>query len=166
MDGIRAVVSAMALAIPAISEIFLVSALIYYIFAVLGVNLMSGLFLGCYSSGYLQDPYYLLAPDNNINRSWWVAGRGLGSYSLYFFSGALLDILALVIFRCEANSGSQVITNSYYHDSINVTVPPWQMNTTWGANGGLNRFDNVIMSLWVLFQVRFFTLQEAAGCLY
>ena len=71
--------------------------------------------------------------------------------------------------RCDANDGSQVITNSYYHDSINVTVPPWQMNTTWGANGILNRFDNVIMSLWVLFQVGavhgpYLPLWEGWGC--
>ena len=55
--------------------------------------------------------------------------------------------------RCEANSGMQTITNSYYHDSINVTVPAWQLNSTWGANGVLPRFDNPIMALWTLFQV-------------
>ena len=56
--------------------------------------------------------------------------------------------------RCEANDGYQNISNSWYYDSINVTMPPWQLNSTWGANGVLARFDNVIMSLWVLFQVR------------
>ena len=70
MDGIRAVVASMAQAIPAISEIFLVASLLYYIFAVLGVNLMSGLFMGCYSGGSLMDPYYLVAADESINRTW------------------------------------------------------------------------------------------------
>ena len=64
-------VMAMITAIPAIGEVLLVAALFYYIFGVLGVNLMSGLFLGCYSSGNWLDPYYLVAPENNINRSWW-----------------------------------------------------------------------------------------------
>lgn len=72
MDGVRVVVVAMITAIPAIGEVLLVAALFYYIFGVLGVNLMDGLFLGCYSSGSLLDPYYLVATDDNINRSWWV----------------------------------------------------------------------------------------------
>ena len=55
--------------------------------------------------------------------------------------------------RCESNSGSQNITNSWYHDSINVTMPPYQLSTTWGANGILSRFDKVIMAIWVLFPV-------------
>ena len=55
--------------------------------------------------------------------------------------------------RCEANSGSQTITNSWYHDSINVTVPAWHLSTTWTANSVLLRFDNVIMALWVLLNV-------------
>ncbi len=60
----------MAAAIPAVSEVLLVALLFYYIFAVLGVNLLCGLFLGCYSWGELLDPYYLVTPDNNINRTW------------------------------------------------------------------------------------------------
>lgn len=32
-------------------------------------------------------------------------------------------------------------------------MPPWQLETTWGSNGNNNRFDNVLMSLWVLFQI-------------
>ena len=55
--------------------------------------------------------------------------------------------------RCEDNGGLQSITTSNYHESINVTVPLWQLNTTWGDNGILSRFDNVIMALWTLFQV-------------
>ncbi len=35
-----------------------------------GVNLMYGLFNGCYSGGAILDPYYLVAPEANINRSW------------------------------------------------------------------------------------------------
>ena len=60
-------------------------------------------------------------------------------------------------FRCEANSGSQTIVNSWYHDSINVTVPAWQMSTTWTATSVLFRFDNAIMALWVLLTVMFTT---------
>jgi hypothetical protein len=71
VDGIRVVVTAMVKCIPAVSEVFLVAVLFYYIFAVLGLNLMCGLFLGCYSSGNLLDPYYLVPPDQNINKSWW-----------------------------------------------------------------------------------------------
>ncbi|GAX83897.1 hypothetical protein CEUSTIGMA_g11321.t1, partial [Chlamydomonas eustigma] len=119
-DGIRVVVAAMVKSIPAVSEVFLVAALFYYIFAVLGVNLMCGLFLGCYSSGNLLDPYYLVPPDQNINRSW-----------------------------CEA--GMQNISTSYYHNYLNITVPEWSVQTDWGANGVLSRFDNAIMSLWVVF---------------
>ena len=70
MDGIRVVVMAMAESIPAIGEVLLVGALFYYIFSVLGVNLMSGLFLGCYSSGNILDPYYLVADGESINRTW------------------------------------------------------------------------------------------------
>jgi hypothetical protein len=70
IDGIRVVVTAMVRAIPAIGEIFLVGILFYYIFAVLGVNLMCGLFLGCYSGGNFLDPYYLVEPGATINRSW------------------------------------------------------------------------------------------------
>ena len=70
MDGIRVVVMAMAESIPAIGEVLLVGALFYYIFSVLGVNLMSGLFLGCYSSGNILDPYYLVADGESINKTW------------------------------------------------------------------------------------------------
>ncbi len=74
MDGVRVVVMAMMKAIPAIGEVILVAALFYYIFAVLGVNLMSGLFYNCYDttgswSGPL-DPYYLVPNGQNINKSW------------------------------------------------------------------------------------------------
>ena len=70
MDGVRVVVMAMARAIPAIGEVLLVASLFYYIFSVLGVNLMSGLFFGCYSSNSLLDPYYLVAEGSSINRTW------------------------------------------------------------------------------------------------
>ena len=60
----------MARSIPAIGEVLLVGALFYYIFGVLGVSLMSGLFLGCYSSGSILDPYYLVAEGETINRTW------------------------------------------------------------------------------------------------
>ena len=70
MDGVRTVAAAMARAIPAIGEVLLVASLFYYIFSVLGVNLMSGLFFGCYSSDNLLDPYYLVAEGSSINRTW------------------------------------------------------------------------------------------------
>ena len=69
MDGIRVVVMAMVTAIPTIAEILLVASIFYYIFAVLGVNLMMGQFDGCFSGGSLLDPAYLVR-EGNINRSW------------------------------------------------------------------------------------------------
>ena len=47
----------------------MVGALFYFIFAVLGVNILMGRFDGCYSSGEILDPYYLV-PNGNINRTW------------------------------------------------------------------------------------------------
>ena len=70
MDGVRVVAMAMAVSIPAIGEVLLVAGLFYYIFGVLGVNLMNGLFLGCYSSGSILDPYYLVADGETINKTW------------------------------------------------------------------------------------------------
>jgi hypothetical protein len=67
-------------------------------------------------------------------------------------------------FRCGANNGIQSINSSYYHASINVTVPTWQQSTVWGANGVLARFDNVLMSLWVLFQIA--TLENWNNIMY
>jgi len=61
---------ALAKSIPPIGEVLLVASLFYYIFAVLGVNLMCGLFHGCYSGGRLLDPYYLVADGDSINRTW------------------------------------------------------------------------------------------------
>jgi hypothetical protein len=58
------------------------------------------------------------------------------------------------MFRCEDDGGNHNITNSYYHASLNITVPEWSLSATWGANEILQRFDNVIMALWVLFQVQ------------
>ena len=70
MDGARVVAMALAKSIPAIGEVLLVASLFYYIFAVLGVSLMGGLFHGCYSGGTLLDPYYLVATGSSINQSW------------------------------------------------------------------------------------------------
>ena len=69
MDGIRVIVTAMITALPAIGEVMLVACIFYYIFAVLGVNLMMGQFSGCFSGGGLLDPAYLLS-QGNINMSW------------------------------------------------------------------------------------------------
>jgi hypothetical protein len=82
MDGIRVVVMAMAESIPAIGEVLLVGALFYYIFSVLGVNLMSGLFLGCYSSGSILDPYYLVENGATINKTWWADEIRIGHSSM------------------------------------------------------------------------------------
>lgn len=70
LEGIRSVAKFMALAIPATSEVFLVATLLFYIFSVLGVDLMSGLFFGCYSGSTLLNPYYLVAEDESINQTW------------------------------------------------------------------------------------------------
>lgn len=56
--------------------------------------------------------------------------------------------------RCESNGGQQLVNTSYYHAALSVPVPSWQLNTSWGANGLLTRFDNVMQALWVLMQVR------------
>jgi hypothetical protein len=72
LDGIRVVVTAMVKSLPAVGEIFLVGALFFYIFAVLGLNLMCGLFLGCYdSSGTLLNPAYYVGLEDGINRTWY-----------------------------------------------------------------------------------------------
>lgn len=56
--------------------------------------------------------------------------------------------------RCDSNGGQQLVNTSYYHAALSVPVPSWQLNTSWGANGLLTRFDNVMQALWVLMQVR------------
>ena len=70
MDGIRVIVMAMVTALPAIAEILLVAFVFYYIFAVLGVNLMMGQFDGCSSGGSLLDPAYLVSQGSSINKTW------------------------------------------------------------------------------------------------
>eukprot|EP00798_Chlamydomonas_sp_ICE-L_P006468 gene6469-3102_t len=52
---------------------------------------------------------------------------------------------------CEQYSGYQDISTSYYHAQLGVPVPTWQVASKWKAL--LFRFDNVIMSLWVLYQL-------------
>lgn len=119
LEGIRVVIMAMFLAAPAVSEVILVASLFYFIFAVLGVELFVGKLFLCASDGDQLDPYYLVA-SGNINKTW-----------------------------CQANGGNQTITTSYYHADIGVTVPPWNLETVWGANGNLNRFDNVSCSFYI-----------------
>ena len=128
VTGVRVVVSAIISAMPAVGEILMVALLFYYIFGVLSVNLLGGILFYCRTSSSLTfpflDPYYLTA-SGNINKSW-----------------------------CQANGGSQNISASYYHNSIGVRVPTWQLSdNNWGANGNINRFDNVVMALFVLFEV-------------
>ena len=127
MDGINVVVIAIGKAFPAVGEVTIIGSLFYYIFAVLAVNLMAGNFDYCADPENVLipglDPAYLVS-QGNIDQSW-----------------------------CESNSGLQLINTSYYHSAINVTVPQWTQETNWGANGNLARFDNVVMALWVLFQI-------------
>ncbi len=66
--------------------------------------------------------------------------------------------------RCIENNGNQTISTSYYHEPLNITVPSWSVNTTWGSNGVLARFDNVIMALWVLVQIA--SLENWSGIMY
>ncbi|KAG1653438.1 hypothetical protein FOA52_010471 [Chlamydomonas sp. UWO 241] len=134
IEGIRVVVLAMFLAAPAVAEVMLVATLFYFIFAVLGVELFMGKFFLCSSDGNQLDPYYLLS-SGNINKTW-----------------------------CNTDDGQQTITTSYYHSALGVDVPPWTLDTKWGDNGNLNRFDNVIMALWVLIQMA--TLENWSDVMY
>lgn len=147
------------------------ASLFYYITAVLGVNLLVGRFMGCYSDGNLLDPYYYFATsDTTLTRAWWVvAGNESGCAALLLVvphssTAHLTTNLVLlhpnqsslsshVTCRCEDSDGQHTVNTSIYHAALNVTVPEWQVNTTWGANGVLTRFDNVLMALWVLLQV-------------
>jgi hypothetical protein len=133
MDGFNAVCIAIGQALPVVSEVVLIGVIFYFVFAVTAVNLMAGTFQFCASPSNpspvngILDPYYFLPQGININRSW-----------------------------CEAGgTGTVNVTTSYYHSSLNLAqpFPSYQMTTQWGANGILPRFDNVIMALWVLFQI-------------
>ena len=55
--------------------------------------------------------------------------------------------------RCDANGNVKTVDSSHYHSQLHVSVPAWDINTTWTTTD-LHRFDNVLMSIWVLFQVR------------
>jgi hypothetical protein len=136
IEGVQVVIKSMGGTVPWILRVLLVSSPFYLIFAIIGVNLLMGKMFACttrssygvvdqglWSTGVL-DPYYLLS-SGNINKSWCL-GDG---------------------------SSTRVITTDYYHSSINVTVPPWPVDVTWGANGVYARFDNLVMSLVTLFQV-------------
>lgn len=134
-ESIRVVIGAMAKSIPAVGEVLLVALLFYFIFAVLGMNLMADLFFFCAdsNSGAIIDSMYVGPSGFLISKDW-----------------------------CDA--GSQNITTDVYHQSINVSVPPWQVSTSWGANGVLQRFDNLFQSLWSLFQIA--TLENWQGIMY
>ncbi len=58
--------------------------------------------------------------------------------------------------RCEQSDtkrdGFRIINQSHYHSAIGVTLPPYELTTSWTRD--LRRFDNVITALWVLYQVR------------
>ena len=79
LEGIRVVAISMARAIRASIHVFLVAAILMYIFSVLGVDLMAGLFDGCYSGSYtgwnILNPYYVVADNQSINRTWWDISR-------------------------------------------------------------------------------------------
>jgi hypothetical protein len=134
-ESIRVVIGAMAKSLPAIGEVLLVSFIFYFIFAVLGMNLMADLFFFCAdtSSGAIIDSKYVGPSGFLISKDW-----------------------------CDV--GSQNITTDTYHESINVSVPQWQISTNWGANGYLQRFDNVFQSLWTLFQIA--TLENWQSIMY
>jgi hypothetical protein len=60
---------------------------------------------------------------------------------------------------CE--QGSPLVTTSAYHSALNVSLPqPYSPATSW-ANP-LANFDNVLVSIWTLFQVG--VAWEAAAC--
>ena len=50
-EGMRVVVTAVFKSVPPLGNVVLVGALFYLIYAILGVNLMAGLFHACYDSG-------------------------------------------------------------------------------------------------------------------
>lgn len=139
LDGMRAVVRSMGLAIPAVLEVLLVASLFYFIFSILGVNLLGGKLFFCAQvtpgqppqpSQYM-DPHYFLANGMNINSSW-------------------------------CNAGEQNITTSWYHSGLVLLqpFPSYTVTTTWGANVQTStspiynlRFDNTYQSLWVLISM-------------
>ena len=137
IEGVRVVIQSMGGTSPWILRVLLVASPFYLVFAIIGVNLLMGKMFACttgsiygvvnpqglWSAGVL-DPYYLV-PYGNINKSWCL-GDG---------------------------SSTRTITTDYYHNSIDVTVPPWIISVTWGNNGVYARFDNLIMSLVTLFEV-------------
>eukprot|EP00798_Chlamydomonas_sp_ICE-L_P013416 gene13416-19269_t len=130
-NGIRVVVAASMTMLPAISNVLMVGALFYYMFAVLAVNLLAGKQFYCggetgqvgggFNGGFL-DAYYFLPQGETINKTW-----------------------------CEANDGEQNITTSYYHSALGVAVPAWNEVTSWGADRF--RFDNVFNAMWTLFSM-------------
>ena len=138
IEGVRVVIASMAATTPWVLRVLLVASPFYLIFAIVGTNLLMGQMFACTTDGSygvvnqgywnigVVDPYYLV-PRGNIDKSWC-----LGDHN-----------------------SSHVITTDYYHSSINVAVPPWQLVTTWGANGVYARFDNLLMSLVTLFQITF-----------
>jgi hypothetical protein len=74
-------------------------------------------------SGTQLDAYYVTTDGDNINRTW-----------------------------CELPPGSVITVNtSWYHDALNVTVPDWNITPSWTK--GFRRFDNVLSSIWVCFEV-------------
>ncbi|KAF5831586.1 Ion transport protein-domain-containing protein, partial [Dunaliella salina] len=129
VEGIRVVLKALGQLIPTLTNVLWVGFLFYYIFAVLGVALLSGKMHYCADeeNGEYIDPYYVLPQGETINKTWCVA-------SDIFGPGA-----------------PRTITTSHYHSQIGVEVPPWNITTSWTRD--LRRFDNVGTAMWVLYQM-------------
>ncbi len=91
-------------AIPAVGDVLLVAALIYFIFAVMAVNLLVGGMHSCTdtSSGSPLDAYYLLPKGEELNETW-----------------------------CQ--QGDVSVSSSYYHSAIGQEVPAWNVSMEWQA---------------------------------
>ncbi|KAG2432071.1 hypothetical protein HXX76_008998 [Chlamydomonas incerta] len=138
LGGIRTVVSAMLKAIPALGNVFMVALLIYFIFAILAINILGGKYWSCRTMDDVDtplDPDYYLPRNITMTRDW-----------------------------CDANGGENItIVTSAYHTMWNLTnPPPYKINTTW--NNPSTNFDNLVVALYTLFQVA--TLESWSDVMY
>ncbi|PNW76369.1 hypothetical protein CHLRE_11g467528v5 [Chlamydomonas reinhardtii] len=138
LGGIRTVVSAMLKAIPALGNVFMVAMLIYFIFAILAINIVGGKFWSCRSMDDVDtplDPDYYLPRNTTMTRDW-----------------------------CDSTSGGDILINtSAYHSMWNLASPPaYNITTTW-SNPSTN-FDNLAVALYTLFQVA--TLESWSDVMY
>mmetsp|Transcript_29707 Transcript_29707/g.77007 ORF Transcript_29707/g.77007 Transcript_29707/m.77007 type:complete len:1190 (-) Transcript_29707:1393-4962(-) len=126
-QGVQVVLEALRRLLPALVDVLWVGLLFYYIFAVLAVALLSGKMHYCAEQGgdYI-DPYYVLPAGETLTKDW-----------------------------CEQSDskrgGPRIISETYYHSKIGVSLPPYELTTSWTRD--LNRFDNVGTAIWVLYQM-------------